>query len=57
MAKEKNKLVMSRFFEFINTASEKLAFGTHFPGSSISMFRKHAEPMRGPGGYLEKSSE
>src|SRR6476646_4239999 len=51
MAPEANKLVMRRFTEFINTASEKLAkelISTdarfHVPG--------RPEPMRGPAGYL-----
>jgi steroid delta-isomerase-like uncharacterized protein len=51
MSTETNKLVMRRFVEFINTASEKLAEELispdavfHVPGQS--------EPMRGPAGYL-----
>jgi hypothetical protein len=48
---ETNKIVMHRFLEFINTASEMLAQELispnaifHVPGSP--------EPMRGPAGYL-----
>jgi predicted ester cyclase len=51
MTAEANKLVMHRFTEFINTASEKLAKELispdaifHVPGCS--------EPMQGPAGYL-----
>ena len=51
MTAENNKLVMTRFVEFINTASEKLAEELisqdaifHVPGQ--------VEPMRGPAGYL-----
>jgi predicted ester cyclase len=51
MTADTNKLVMRRFTEFINTASEKLASELiasdaifHVPGRS--------EPMRGPAGYL-----
>jgi len=51
MTPETNKLVMRRFVEFINTASEKLAEELiaadaifHVPGQS--------EPMLGPAGYL-----
>jgi steroid delta-isomerase-like uncharacterized protein len=51
MTVETNKIVMSRFLEFINTASESLAQELispdaifHVPGSP--------EPMRGPAGYL-----
>jgi len=51
MTAETNKIVMRRFLEFINTASESLAQELissdaifHVPGSP--------EPMRGPAGYL-----
>jgi steroid delta-isomerase-like uncharacterized protein len=51
MTAETNKIVMNRFLEFINTASESLAQELispdaifHVPGSP--------EPMRGPAGYL-----
>jgi steroid delta-isomerase-like uncharacterized protein len=51
MTTETNKIVMHRFLEFINTASEMLAQELispdaifHVPGSP--------EPMRGPAGYL-----
>jgi steroid delta-isomerase-like uncharacterized protein len=49
---EKNKLVMSRFLEFINTASEKLASELISP-EAIFHVPGRPEPMRGPGGYLE----
>ncbi|MDR6842637.1 ester cyclase [Pseudoxanthomonas sacheonensis] len=52
MTTESNKQVMSRFLEFINTASEALAqelISTdavfHVPG--------RADPVKGPEGYLE----
>ena len=51
MTAETNRIVMHRFLEFINTASESLAQELispdaifHVPGSP--------EPMRGPAGYL-----
>ena len=51
MTEEANKIVMHRFLEFINSASESLAQELispdaifHVPGSP--------EPMRGPAGYL-----
>jgi steroid delta-isomerase-like uncharacterized protein len=51
MTAETNKIVMHRFLEFINTASESLGQELispnaifHVPGSP--------EPMRGPAGYL-----
>jgi steroid delta-isomerase-like uncharacterized protein len=51
MTVETNKIVMHRFLEFINSASESLAQELispdaifHVPGSP--------EPMRGPAGYL-----
>ena len=51
MTEETNKIVMHRFLEFINSASESLAQELispdaifHVPGSP--------EPMRGPAGYL-----
>jgi steroid delta-isomerase-like uncharacterized protein len=51
MSTEKNKLVMNRFVEFINTADENLAEELisvnakfHVPG--------RPEPMQGPAGYL-----
>ena len=51
MTAETNKLVMHRFTDFINTASEELAAELiaqeaifHVPG--------HSEPLRGPAGYL-----
>jgi len=46
-----NKVVMRRFTEFINTASEKLAGELIAPGA-IFHVPGRAEPMRGPAGYL-----
>jgi steroid delta-isomerase-like uncharacterized protein len=51
MAPEANKLVMRRFTEFINTASEKLAKELISP-DAIFHVPGRAEPMRGPAGYL-----
>jgi steroid delta-isomerase-like uncharacterized protein len=48
---EANKLVMSRFVEFINTASETLATELISP-DAIFYVPGQAEPMRGPAGYL-----
>ena len=48
---EKNKLVMKRFVEFINTASEQLAGELISPGA-IFYVPGQPEPMRGPTGYL-----
>jgi predicted ester cyclase len=52
MAKKRNGLFMSRFLEFINTASEKLASELIFP-EAVFHVPGRPEPMRGPGGYLE----
>src|SRR6476646_378603 len=46
-----NKLVMYRFLEFINTASEKLAQELISP-NAVFHVPGRAEPMRGPAGYL-----
>ena len=51
MAAEMNKSAMRRFVEFINTGSEKLAEELISP-NAIFHVPGHAEPMRGPGGYL-----
>ena len=51
MAAETNKLVMHRFLEFINTASEKLAQELISP-SAVFHVPGRTEPMRGPAGYL-----
>jgi steroid delta-isomerase-like uncharacterized protein len=51
MTPEANKLVMRRFTEFINTASEKLATELVAPGA-IFHVPGRSEPMRGPAGYL-----
>src|SRR3954464_3653723 len=48
---EKNKLVMKRFVEFINTASEQLA-GELISPDAIFYVPGQPEPMRGPAGYL-----
>src|SRR4249919_1422038 len=48
---EANKLVMRRFTEFINTASEKLAVDLISP-DAIFHVPGRPEPMRGPVGYL-----
>ena len=48
---EKNKLVMKRFVEFINTASEQLA-GELISQDAIFYVPGQPEPMRGPTGYL-----
>jgi steroid delta-isomerase-like uncharacterized protein len=51
MAAETNTLVMNRFLEFINTASEKLAQELISP-SAVFHVPGRTEPMRGPAGYL-----
>ena len=51
MTAEANKHVMSRFVEFINTASEKLAMEIISP-DAIFYVPGRSEPMRGPAGYL-----
>ncbi len=51
MASEANKLVMQRFVEFINTASETLAEELVSP-DAIFYVPGSPEPMRGPAGYL-----
>ena len=51
MTAETNKLVMHRFTEFINTASEKLAEELISP-DAIFHVPGRPEPMRGPAGYL-----
>ena len=51
MTAETNKLVMRRFTEFINTASEKLASELIAP-DAIFHVPGRSEPMRGPAGYL-----
>jgi steroid delta-isomerase-like uncharacterized protein len=48
---ESNKLVMRRFTEFINTASEKLAEELIAP-DAIFHVPGRPEPMKGPAGYL-----
>jgi hypothetical protein len=49
MTAETNKLVMRRFLEFINTASEKLAQELISP-DAIFHVPGRPEPMRGPAG-------
>lgn len=51
MTAETNKLVMRRFLEFINTASESLAQELISP-DAIFHVPGRPEPMRGPAGYL-----
>jgi len=47
-----NKLVMERFVEFINTASEKLA-GELISPDAVFHVPGRPDPLRGPTGYLE----
>lgn len=51
MTSEANKVVIHRFTEFINTASEKLAAELVAP-DAIFHVPGRSEPMRGPAGYL-----
>lgn len=51
MTAEANKLVMHRFTEFINTASEQLAQELISP-DAVFHVPGRSEPMRGPAGYL-----
>ena len=51
MTAETNKIVMRRFLEFINTASESLAQELISPNAIFHVPGRH-EPMRGPAGYL-----
>jgi steroid delta-isomerase-like uncharacterized protein len=51
MTIEANKLVMHRFVEFINTASEALAVELISP-NAIFHVPGHSEPLQGPAGYL-----
>jgi steroid delta-isomerase-like uncharacterized protein len=51
MTTETNKLVMRRFTEFINTASEKLA-AELIASDAIFYVPGRPEPLRGPPGYL-----
>ena len=51
MTTEANKLIMLRFTEFINTASEKLAVELISP-DAVFHVPGRPEPMRGPAGYL-----
>src|SRR5271165_2199972 len=52
MTTEANKLVMPRFVEFINGASEKLARELISPDAAFHVPGR-PEPVRGPAGYLE----
>ena len=52
MTAETNKLVMRRFVEFINTASERLAAELISP-DAVFHVPGRPEPVRGPAGYLE----
>jgi steroid delta-isomerase-like uncharacterized protein len=51
MSAETNKLVMSRFLDFINTANEKLANELISP-DAIFHVPGRSEPVQGPAGYL-----
>jgi steroid delta-isomerase-like uncharacterized protein len=51
MTADKNKQVMRRFVEFINTASEKFAAELISP-DAIFYVPGRPEPIRGPDGYL-----
>lgn len=51
MTPENNKLVMRRFVEFINSASEKLAEEL-IASDAVFYVPGQPEPMRGPAGYL-----
>jgi steroid delta-isomerase-like uncharacterized protein len=51
MTIEANKLVMHRFVEFINTASEALAAELISP-NAIFHVPGHSEPLQGSAGYL-----
>jgi steroid delta-isomerase-like uncharacterized protein len=52
MTAETSKLVMSRFVDFINTASEQLAAELISPDASFHVPGR-PEPVVGPAGYLE----
>jgi steroid delta-isomerase-like uncharacterized protein len=52
MTTESNKQVMSRFLEFINTASEALADELISPDAVFHVSGR-ADPVKGPEGYLE----
>ena len=52
MTVETNKLIMSRFVDFINTASEQLAKELFSP-DAIFHVPGRPEPVVGPAGYLE----
>ena len=51
MALESNKLLMNRFTDFINTASEDLATKLISP-NAIFYVPGRSEPLKGPNGYL-----
>jgi len=51
MSADTNKLVMGRFTDFINTASEQLADELISP-DAIFHVPGRSEPVRGPAGYL-----
>ncbi|MHA7685694.1 ester cyclase [Cupriavidus sp. PET2-C1] len=52
MTAETNKLIMSRFVDFINTASEQLAAELISPEAAFHVPGR-PEPVVGPAGYLE----
>jgi steroid delta-isomerase-like uncharacterized protein len=49
---ESPEAVMTRFVEFINSADEQLA-GQVIASDAVFHAPTHAEPLRGPAGYLE----
>ena len=51
MSADTNKLVMGRFTDFINTASEQLADELISPDAKFHVPGR-SEPVRGPAGYL-----
>lgn len=52
MPTESPAVVMTRFVEFINTADEQLARDV-IASDAVFHAPTHAEPLRGPAGYLE----
>jgi steroid delta-isomerase-like uncharacterized protein len=52
MPMESPEAVMKRFVQFINTADEQLA-GEVIASDAVFHAPTHAEPLRGPEGYLE----
>ena len=56
MSAETNKLVMHRFTEFINTASQKLAEELISANVMFHVPRRNV-PIQGPAGYLEHGDD